>query len=116
MSIASYNKGSNFDVDFENRTWVKLEDLYNEQEGVIFTLEGLFINRKSKFGPRPFAAFDKIYLVDFPSSYLATVEEMIGDPAIVEQINNGKAGFEAKSYMNGTYNRECYYPKFHDIK
>ena len=116
MGIASYNKGSNFDIKFEDRTWVKLEDLYNEQEGVVFTIDGVFINRKSKFGPRPFIAFDKIYLADLPNNMLETVEEIIGNPDIVAQINEGKAGFEAKSYMNDKYNRECYYIKFHDIK
>ena len=115
-ALTNYNKGSIFDIDFENRTWYKLEDMFNEQEGVVFTIEGLFVNEKSKYGPRPFVAFDKIYLADLPQHKLETIREMIGDPAVVELINAGKAGFTVKAYMSKNYNRECYDIRFVDIK
>lgn len=112
----SYNKGSIFDIDFENRTWYKLEDMFNEQEGVVFHVEGLFINAKSKYGPRPFVAFDKIYLADLPQHMTATIEQMISDPEVVEEINEGRVGFTVRAYMSKNYNRECYSIRWEEIK
>lgn len=117
LKSLSYNKGSIFDIDFESREWSKLEDLYNDQgEGTIFKIEGLFINQKSKFGPRPFVAFDKVYLADLPQHMLEVVEEMIGDPEVVAEINDGKVGFSVRTYMSKNYNRECYSIRFEEIK
>lgn len=112
----SYNKGSIFDINFDDRTWYKLEDMFNEQEGVVFHIEGLFINEKSKFGARPFVAFDKIYLADLPMHMTETIREMISDPEVVEEINDGKVGFTVRAYMSKNYNKECYSIRFEDIK
>lgn len=112
----SYNKGSIFDINFDDRTWYKLEDMFNEQEGVIFRIEGLFINENSKFGARPFVAFDKIYLADLPQHMTETIREMIGDPEVVEEINDGKVGFTVRAYMSKTYKKECYSIRFVDYK
>lgn len=116
--IGDYNKEVIFDVAFDNRGWKKLEDFYNEpgyNPNEIHTIEGLFINEKGKFGKRPYVACDKIYLVDFPQHLTEVVEQMIADPEVVQQINEGKAGFTVRAYMSNTYNRECYAPRFVNI-
>lgn len=116
LKSLQYNKGSLFDIDFTAREWTKLEDLFNEQEGRTFQIDGLFINNKSKYGARPFVAFDQVYLADLPQHMLEVVEEMIGDPYVVEEINDGKVGFSVRAYMSKNYNRECYSIRFEEIK
>ena len=90
LKSLQYNKGSLFDIDFTQRAWSKLEDLFNEQPDHLFQIDGLFINTKSKYGDRPFVAFDKVYLADLPQHMLEVVKDMIGDPEVVEEINSGK--------------------------
>ena len=118
-SITDFNKGSDFVIDFSKREWKKLEDIYcspTYEPSEIHKIEGLFINQKSKYGDRPFVAFDDIYLADLPGHMLESVRTIISTPEIVEQINNGKAGFQVYAYMSKTYNRECYSIRFVDIK
>ena len=47
LKSLQYNKGSLFDIDFTQRVWSKLEDLFNEQPDHLFQIDGLFINTKS---------------------------------------------------------------------
>lgn len=118
-TIADFNRGSDFIIDFSKREWTKLEDIYcspTYDPERIHTINGLFINTKSKYGDRPFVAFDDIYLADLPNHLLETVKTIMGTPEIVEQINNGKAGFKVYAYMSQTFNRECYSVRFVDIK
>lgn len=105
-----------FDMDLSDRTWYKLEDMYNEQEGVIFHLEGIFINNKSKYGPRPFVAFDKIYCANLPQRRLDDIREMMENPEIIDLIKAGKAGFTVYAFMPKDFDRECYDIKFEEIK
>lgn len=114
--ISDYNKGSVFSADLSNHDWKKLEDIYcspSFYEDQIFPLKGLYINEKSKYGRRPYAATDS-FLVDLPMHLLETVEQIISNPEIVEQINTDHAGFKIRSYMSRTYNRECYTVVFVD--
>ena len=116
LKSLQYNKGSLFDIDFTQRAWCKLEDLFNEQPDHLFQIDGLFINTKSKYGDRPFVAFDKVYLADLPQHMLEVVKDMIGDPEVVEEINSGKVGFTVRAYMSKNYNRECYSIRFEEFK
>ena len=111
----SYNKGSEFEINFDNRQWTKLEDLYNEQPGEIFRIDGLFMNNKGKYGPRPFIAFGDNWLVDLPMHMAETIERMIADPEVTEEITNKKVGFSVRAYMSKNFNRECYSIRFVDI-
>lgn len=114
MSITKFNKGSVFNVNFFGLEFVKLEDLFNSDEDQVYVITGLFINQKSKYGPRPFVSTPD-FLADLPSHMLETVEEIISSPEIVEQINSRKAGFKVRSYKSKTYNKECYSVEFVDL-
>lgn len=116
----SYNLGSSFNVNFEGLEFMKLQDLYDQQdpgqaEQTIFPITGLFINKKSKFGPRPFLSTPN-FLADLPAHMLATIEQMIADPEVVEEINDGKIGFQLRTYTSKTYKNLCYTIFFVDIK
>lgn len=118
MSIFDkYNHSTvTFDIDLKDRTWQHLEDLYNEQEGNIFRIDGLMINTKSKFGARPFVAYDKIYCANLSQRRLEDIKEMLSDQEIVQMIKDGKVGFTVYAYMPKDFNQECYDIRFEEIK
>lgn len=114
MSISSYNKFTKkFNAEISNLSFVKLEDLYKESPDKEYTLTGLFINTKSKFGDRPYAS-TKDFLVDLPAGMLKTIKDMIADDEIVSQINKGGAGFKVITYMSDKYGK-CYSVEFIDF-
>lgn len=121
MSKATtYNRGSAFNVNFEGLEFISLQDLYDQQEPgkaeeTVFKITGLFINQKSKFGPRPFVSTPN-FLADLPAHMLETVQQMIGDPEVVEEINSGKVGFQLRTYTSKTYKNLCYTIFFVDLK
>ena len=115
MGISNYNKFSRkFNAEIKDLSFVKLEDLYKESPTKEYVLTGLFINKKSKFGHRPYASTPD-FLVDLPTGMLKTVEDMINDPMIVEAVNNGIAGFKVVTYHSNRYNKDCYTVEFIDF-
>lgn len=108
MGISNYNKFSRkFNAEIKDLSFVKLEDLHKESPNKEYVLTGLFINKKSKFGARPYVSTPD-FLVDLPAGMLKTVEDMINDPMIVEAVNNGLCGFKVVTYHSNRYNKDCY--------
>lgn len=115
MSISSYNKfNRKFNVELKDLNFVKLSDLYKESPDKEYVITGLFINKKSKFGDRPFLSTPR-FLVDLPQGMLNTVRDMINDPAVVEAINEEQAGFKVVKYHSNKYNRDCYNVEFVEL-
>ena len=115
MSISSYNKfNRKFDVELKDLSFVKLSDLYKESPDKEYTITGLFINKKSKFGDRPFVSTPD-FLADLPAGMLGTVRDMVNDPVVVEAINEGTAGFKVVKYHSNRYNRDCYTVEFVEL-
>ena len=116
--LSAYKQGSSFNVDYSKRSWIKLEDIYNSpayNEQEVHQIYGLFINEKGKYGKRPYVATD-IHLIDLPQHMTPVIEQMLQDPEVIQQINEGKAGFTVRAYMSNNYQRECYAITFVDIK
>lgn len=106
-TIGDFNKAL-FDVDFEKLGWITMEDMYNaDRDGTVYTLTGLFINTKSKYGPRPYVSTDK-YLVDLPQHRLQDIESMLTLPDIIQQVRDGKAGIMIRPYISKKYDKECF--------
>lgn len=110
MSIASrYNKGSKFDIDttgFNYRTMKELVDDFGYEKQ--YQIAGLYINTKGRFDDHPVAIIPEIKtLVDLPSHMTADVKEIIQDPQLIDDINNGLVGIQFESYTSKTYNRPC---------
>ena len=116
MSFATkYNKGKIFDVDTTGFTYASIKDLFNENGAKhIYPLRGIWINTKGKFGDQPLVATDKFY-VNLPTHMLNTCKEIMKDDEAINDINNGKAGFQIYSYTNAKFDRECLGIKFVDI-
>lgn len=100
MSIASkYNHGVRFDYIIPaNTPFIGLASLYSESgQGTVYTLHGLYINRKSKYGDAPVAIIDG-YLVNLPKHLLDTVKTMLQDDEFIDSVNAEKVGFTIYTY------------------
>lgn len=118
MSFANkYNKnGRVFSIDTEGWTdYVGLSDLYEKDKEAVYPVHGFYINRKSKFGPRPTLISDG-YFVNLPSHMLDDVVDIMGDPEAVADIEAGKVGFKVRTYTSKTYNKECFGVEFVDVE
>lgn len=116
MSFAKkYNNNSVenlFNIDTTGYDYKKLSDL---DVNDIYTLKGMFISSKSKFGSSPVAVLDGFY-VNLPSHLLETTADILKDDEAIEEINNNKVGIQVYKYYSTTYKKECYSIKFIDIE
>lgn len=111
MSFASrHNKGTVFNIDTTGFVFQNAESLYkNNGDGAVYTVDGLYINRKGKFEDHPVAIVaEHKYLVDFPPHMTDDVEAMLKDSDDIEAIKNGEARFVIEPYTSKKYNRLCY--------
>lgn len=99
MGIASHNRReTRFKVDTQGFEYKKLGELYDAKNpATVFSVYGLYINRKSKFGESPFAASDG-YFISLPNHLVDEVKEILKDDTAIEQMNEGKAGLVIRPY------------------
>ena len=99
MGIAAHNRRENrFKVDTEGFEFKKLGDLYNPKKPeTVFSVYGLYINRKGKYGESPFAASDG-YFISLPGHLTDVVKEILSDDEAIEQMNESRAGLVIRPY------------------
>lgn len=112
FSVNKFNKNSLFDYKLpEDSEFKKLSTL---DEGKTYTIHGLFISTKGKFGDHPVAVGDTFY-IDLPKNTLDTVKEMLNDEETVAAINAGLVGITPESYHSKTYDKDCVGVKWVDV-
>ena len=99
MSMAKHNRRENrFKVDTTDFPYKKLGELFNKATPeTVFSVYGLYINRKGKYGESPFAASDG-YFISLPSHLVDVVKEILADDSCIDQMNAGKAGLIIRPY------------------
>ena len=99
MSIAKHNRRENrFKVDTTDFPYKKLGELFDPKKpDTVFSVYGLYINRKSKYGESPFAASDG-YFISLPSHLTDVVKEILHDDTCIDQMNDGHAGLVIRPY------------------
>lgn len=99
MGISKHNRqAAKFKVDTTGFEFKKLGDLYDAKApDTVFSVYGLYINRKGKYGESPFAASDG-YFISLPAHLTDTVKEICADVESVAQINDCKAGLTIRTY------------------
>ena len=99
-SLDKYNKKrSPFTYQIpEGDEFRKLKELYDKKDPeAVLPVYYLAINRKSKYGPSPFAASDGC-LISLPYHLADTVQDMIDDQEIVDMVNAGELGLKIVTY------------------
>lgn len=116
MSFANkYNKGRKFSFDTTGLGYVSMHDLYNMNGAdKVYTLRGIYINRKSMYGDTPVFACSE-GLVNAPKHLLDTVSEILESAEDIQAINDGRVGFKVYTYTNEKINKACYGISFVDI-
>lgn len=123
MSAKKYNKGSKFNANLNGLEFIKLEDVFKMSEDEkavsgrkpIYKITGIFINSKSKYGPRPFVSTPD-FLVDLPTHMLETTRQMLADDELIKEVNEGKVGFTVRAYYSNKYHKDCFSINFEDIE
>lgn len=110
MGVANkYNRGTRFTYQLpQNCGFTGLSNLYEEHgAGTVYTVRGLYINHKSKFGESPVVIIDDA-LVNLPKHLLDTAKQMLLDDEFIEAVNNEKVGFTIYTYTNKNNNNLLY--------
>jgi hypothetical protein len=118
-SFASqYNRTRLFDIDTEGLEYHELSDIFSNEDEV-FHVEGIYINNKGLFDPRPCVVAnsgDFRGYVNLPAHLTQNCEEILRDTNAVKAINAGRVGFTIYRYYAKNYNdRECYSIRWVDI-
>lgn len=108
---------------FDEVDFVNAEKLFTEYgEETVFSLAGMWVNSKSKFGEHPVMMISTgegddsiLYNLSCSQSMTDTVKSILSDDTLVEAINEGKAGIQVYKYTSKKYNRDCYGVKFVDM-
>lgn len=117
MSFASkYNRGSKFDIDTTNFQYISLEDLFKKNgEKATYTLRGLYINKKSKFGDAPVAILGDCF-ANLPNHMTDDVLSMLHDDEAIADIKASKVGFQIETYEAKNFaNKICYGVRWVDL-
>ena len=106
-----FNRTRLFDIDTEGLEYHELQDIF-ENEDVVYNVEGIYINNKGLFDPRPCVVANNGEFrgyVNFPAHLTPVCEEILRDRNAVAAINAGKVGFSIYRYNAKNYNdKECY--------
>lgn len=98
MSFASrHNKGSKFNVNTEGFEYKSLEDLYKEDPAAICRIQGIYINKKSKYGDAPVAICDGFF-ANLPTHLLDECLSILANDDDVNDIKAGAVGFTIYTY------------------
>ena len=117
MSFANrHNHGAIFEVNtegFEFKTLQQLQDANDPDR--VFTLRGLYINRKSKYGDAPVAILNDCF-VNLPKHLTDEVRSILMNAEDVADINAGKVGFSIREYDDKAFKKHCYSITWEDVK
>ena len=95
MSFAKrHNHENKFTYKLESETFKKLAEL---DQNVVYTIRGLFISTKGKYGPHPVAVGNDFF-IDLPKHATQEVKDIIANDDDVKAINDGQVGIKARPY------------------
>lgn len=86
-------------IDTTNYNYVSLKDLQKEFGKKAYTIKGLFVNGKAKFGDEAVAIGDHI-LINLPHYVVDDVKEMLQDSVVIDAIKQGRVGIKVHEYTN----------------
>jgi hypothetical protein len=98
--MSKFNNANAFmDIDTTDFNYVSLKDLKKEMGNKPYTINGLFVNGKGKFGDEAVAIGDHI-LINLPHYVVEDVKEMLQDSVVIDAIKQGRVGIKVHGYTN----------------
>lgn len=116
MSFAKrHNKGGiDWGINTEGFEYMTREKLYKEAPDNIYTLRGIYINKKGKFGDHPVAITDNCF-IDFPDYMTEEVQEIFKSEEDIADIKAGKVGFTIQEFTDKNFGKLCYGISWEDL-
>lgn len=118
MSFATrHAKGSIFNCNTEGFEYKKLSELFAENgQDEVYTIQGVYINRKSNYGDSP-VAICLDFFVNLPEYMLEECTDMIRSEEDVNDIKAGLVGFKIEEYEKeiGKSKKTCYGVRWVDL-
>ena len=100
MSFATKRNrgGIDWGVNTKDYPYVTMNELAEKHPDDIWTVRGVYINNKSKYGPAPCLISDGLVL-NLPRHMLQTVEEILKDAQDIADIKAGRVLFRLRPYQ-----------------
>lgn len=112
MSLARFNKGTNWNVNIpDDCGFSKLEDIKSGVVRGFFYVNGKF-GKQAVMIASDEKDSEKVFLVDLPKHMVEVVSEICSDRDAVDSINNLECKFHVEKYYTKKYNKEAYKPVF----
>ena len=98
--MSKFNNVNAFiDIDTSGFNYVSLKDLKDEIGKKPYTIKGLFVNGKGKFGDEAVAIGDHV-LINLPHYVVDDVKQMLQDSVVIDAIKQGRVGIKVHEYTN----------------
>lgn len=120
MSFANrHNKGSVDwkldDLKTDSFQFWKREECFKEAPEKVYTLRGVYINTKGKFGDHPVAIVEDRF-IDLPDYMTDEVKSIMTSDDDINDIRAKKVGFTIEKFTDKNFGRECYGIKWVDLE
>lgn len=116
MSFATrHNKGGiDWGINTDGFEYMTRDKLYKEAPDNIYTLRGIYINKKGRFGDHPVAITDNCF-IDFPDYMTDECIDIMKSEEDVADIKAGKVGFKIQEFTDKNFGKLCYGIGWEDI-
>lgn len=100
----NYKGGIDWEIDTKNMDFIKCADISQETQHKI---HGVFITRDRGYGRGAVAILDDA-LLSMPHRYVETVETILNDEEMVQEIKDGKVAIEIDEFVSTKYKKVGY--------
>ena len=101
MFNENFSHGKKFNFNSDGLIFITLDQYVKDFGNKSFTVREVFINPKSKFGPRACVVSDT-HKINLPKHFNSDVEKITNNQQFIDAINNGKCGFQPEQYTDRT--------------
>lgn len=100
MFNEAFSHGKKFTFDSKDLPFSTLDEVVKENGNKMIEVKEVFINPKSKFGPRPCVVCSTLK-INLPKHFVKDIEKILANPDMIDAINNGHCGFMPSQYVDG---------------
>ena len=100
----NYKGGIDWGVDTKNMEFAKCEEMPQE---TTLNVHGFFTTPDNGYGRGAVAILDDV-LLNLPNRYVETVDTILSDDEMIEEIKTGKIAIEISTFISKKYKKVCY--------
>ena len=102
MFNEDFSHGKKFNFDSSNLEYITLDNYIKDGYPSEFTVKAVFINNKSKFGPRAVIVSDR-FNINVPKHLNNDISKILSNQMYIDAINAGKCGFRVSQYEDNNH-------------